>query len=260
MSNDNVETPSVLAHAGMRISPAGGHITSATTGHGELFYLSGKSRFGVGESIRGGVPVIAPWFGGLLAKSPSHGWARRELWNVEQKPQGFVAKLRHDDVCLELKARIEDEELTITLEAINRGSCPTTAQFALHPYFAVGDIESTVLRGLGGTRALDQLSGQECSLPKELRIQGQVDLIAHESRRVVIDDGVRRIVVSPIGADATVVWNPGEEKASTMDDVGAGEWRKFLCVEPALLGENLKGVRLRSGDAVTVGMRIHVEE
>ncbi|WP_164470415.1 D-hexose-6-phosphate mutarotase [Corynebacterium pseudopelargi] len=260
MSNDNAETPSLLSHAGMRISPAGGHVTSASTGHGELFYLSSKANIGVGESIRGGVPVIAPWFGGLLGQSPSHGWARRELWSVEQQPKGFVAKLRHEDICLELRTRREDEELSITLQAINRGSRPTTAQFALHPYFAVGDIQSTVLRGLGGTRALNQLSGEEYSLPKELRIQGEFDVIAHESRRVVIDDGVRRIVVSPIGADATVVWNPGEQQAAAIEDIGPGEWRNFVCVEPALLGDGLKGVRLRSGDAATVGMRIHVEE
>lgn len=259
MSFNNAAGRELLSNASMHISPAGGHITSATTGHGELFYLSSRAKFGVGESIRGGIPVIAPWFGGLLGKEPSHGWARRELWEVTEKPTGFHAKVRHDDCCLELSALNDGEVLEVRLQATNRGSSPTTVQLALHPYFAVGDIADTAIRGLGGTRALNQVTGEDCTLPKEIRFDGQVDSIAHEARRAVIDDAVRRIEVSPIGADSTVVWNPGEELASTMTDVGAGEWKRFVCVEPALLGEHFQGVRLRSGDSAEVGMRIRVE-
>ncbi|AZA12244.1 aldose epimerase family protein [Corynebacterium gerontici] len=259
MSFVNAASHELLANASLKISPAGGHITSASTGDGEIFYLSSNANFGVGESIRGGVPVIAPWFGGLLGKEPSHGWARRELWEVSEKPTGFVAKIRHDDFCLELSALNDGDVVEIRLQATNRSSSPTTVQLALHPYFAVNDIEDTAIRGLGGTRALNQVTGEECSLPKEIRFDGQYDNIAHEARRAVIDDGQRRIEVSPIGADATVVWNPGEALAATMADVGEGEWKKFVCVEPALLGDNFKGVRLRSGDSAEVGMRIRVE-
>ncbi|VTQ80414.1 aldose 1-epimerase [Corynebacterium pseudotuberculosis] len=46
------------------------------------------------------------------------------------------------------------------------------------------------------------------------------------------------ITVKGQGTDHFIVWNPGEKLASEMSDMGTGEWRNFVCVEPALLGED----------------------
>ena len=40
-------------------------------------------------------------------------------------------------------------------------------------------------------------------------------------------------------ADA-VVWNIGEAKSAEMKDLGAGEWRKYVCVEAAQIGSPVK--------------------
>ena len=68
----------------------GAHITRwqpASTG--PAFYLSPNSNFTPGKAIRGGVPVIFPWFGerspSLLngrTDGPSHGFARIEEWTL----------------------------------------------------------------------------------------------------------------------------------------------------------------------------------
>src|SRR5260221_3079702 len=40
-----------------------------------LLFLSQKSRFVEGQAIRGGIPVILPWFGAREGQ-PAHGFAR----------------------------------------------------------------------------------------------------------------------------------------------------------------------------------------
>src|SRR3981189_1637127 len=48
-----------------------------------LLFLSQCSRFGPGEPIRGGIPIIFPWFGpreGL----PQHGFARLKTWGLKE--------------------------------------------------------------------------------------------------------------------------------------------------------------------------------
>src|ERR1043166_3574796 len=58
-----------------------------------LLFLSQCSRFAENEPIRGGVPVIFPWFGpreGL----PQHGFARLKLWELKEfapAPDGSVS-------------------------------------------------------------------------------------------------------------------------------------------------------------------------
>ena len=37
-----------------------------------------------------------------------------------------------------------------------------------------------------------------------------------------------------------VVWNLGEAKAPSMADLGAGEWRNYLCLEAGAIGTPVK--------------------
>ena len=54
-------------------------------GQQPVLYLSPKSSFAPGKAIRGGVPVLFPWFAnGWDGKhSPMHGFARISEWTVE---------------------------------------------------------------------------------------------------------------------------------------------------------------------------------
>src|SRR5271165_4166927 len=64
----------------------GAHVARWTPrGERSVLFLSSKSAFEPGKAIRGGVPVIFPWFGPRSdgKPGPAHGLARTALWERE---------------------------------------------------------------------------------------------------------------------------------------------------------------------------------
>ena len=58
-------------------------------GFGPVLFLSAKSFFEMGKAIRGGVPVIFPWFGPREGggEGPMHGLVRTTEWTVAEVRQ-----------------------------------------------------------------------------------------------------------------------------------------------------------------------------
>jgi len=235
----------------MRICPAGAHVTSTDTDLGELFYLSSTSGF----PIRGGIPVIAPAFADLLPDAPRHGWARTSDWRVTTDSRSFTATLSEEGLGLTLSGHELADGLRITLTMSNDSGEDRVVQMGFHPYFLVADVRTVRLHGLDGVTVTDRLTGAESTQAGEVRIDAPFDRIFHASREVRIDDGERVITVASEGADSVVVWNPGE---ADMKDVGPGEWSRFVCVEPAVLGADLRGVTLPAGEELTLAMTVTV--
>ncbi|NLA55462.1 MAG: D-hexose-6-phosphate mutarotase [Corynebacterium humireducens] len=235
----------------MRICPAGAHVTSTDTDLGELFYLSSTSGF----PIRGGIPVIAPAFADLLPDAPRHGWARTSDWRVTTDSRSFTATLSRESLGLTLTGHELTDGLRITLTMSNDSGEDRVVQMGFHPYFLVADVRTVRLHGLDGVTVTDRLTGAESTQAGEVSIDSPFDRIFHASREVRIDDGERVITVASEGADSVVVWNPGE---ADMKDVGPGEWSRFVCVEPALLGADLRGVTLPAGEELTLAMTVTV--
>src|SRR5499426_794411 len=75
----------------------GAHVTHyRAAGQRPLLFLSERSQFVTGKAIRGGVPVIFPWFGARVAhpEASDHGFARTREWaveSVERASDGSVA-------------------------------------------------------------------------------------------------------------------------------------------------------------------------
>src|SRR5271170_4017899 len=64
------------------IYPHGAHVTHfQKNGEPPLLFMSAKSCFAPVKPIRGGVPVILPWFGNRDGE-PSHGFARITEWQL----------------------------------------------------------------------------------------------------------------------------------------------------------------------------------
>lgn len=242
----------------MRMSPAGAHLTSTDTDHGELFYLSSATGSGPGTAIRGGVPVIAPAFADLLESAPRHGWARTAEWKVTADGRDFHAEMSHEGIRLRLDVRELADGVRLELTARNESRAGRTVQLAFHPYFRVSHVEAVAVTGLSGVPVLDRLTGEQTTWSGEVTVAGGFDRIFRASRDVSIRDADRVITVAAEGADSTVVWNPGEEAAADMRDVGGGEWSDFLCVEPALLGPDLTGVRLAPAQKRRLTMTVTV--
>ncbi|MGD7002939.1 D-hexose-6-phosphate mutarotase [Corynebacterium halotolerans] len=243
-----------LTAGNLRLSPGGAHLVSADSQLGELLYLSTTANFEVGGSIRGGVPVIAPWFNDLLDREPAHGWARRKEWQVTEEEGGFDAKLTWRGIALEMTIRPTADGFAQTLTATNLGQKENTVQLAFHPYFRVSDVTGVRVSG-----AADEPVAFDGSLfDRYFPVTPTRDLGA-ESPVTITDAAANRVIsVYGFGSDHTVVWNPGEEKAATMPDVGPDEWRHFVCVEPAKLGTNLRGITLPTGGSATLGMLVGV--
>jgi D-hexose-6-phosphate mutarotase len=71
----------------------GAHLTAyEKKGEKPLLFLSQVSRFEPGVPIRGGIPIVYPWFGARDGQA-SHGYARNkpwELWEISTLPNGSV--------------------------------------------------------------------------------------------------------------------------------------------------------------------------
>ncbi|CAE8719613.1 unnamed protein product [Polarella glacialis] len=232
----------------------GAHVTSWKTFDGvERLYVSSASKFASGQAIRGGIPICWPQFNtrGTYGK---HGFCRStDSWVVRR----IVSDPKRDpSVTIELSdceaskdfpfsfkltytVTLSDSGLTTSMHVVNNSDDPMTFTTALHTYFAVSDVTTVKVSGLQGLKFEDSTKGGEVSeqADEQLMIRGEVDRVYLDTpEEMLITDGDTAISVKKSGFPDSVVWNIGEEKAAGMSDLGAGEWRRYLCVEAGAIG------------------------
>lgn len=231
----------------------GGHVTRFAA-HGQpILFLSSATKFTPGEPIRGGVPVIFPWFGDDPERRgrPAHGFARRRAWRRLDggTDPAYVAFELTDDLQtlalwphrfgLVLTARL-GSKLEVSLRVENRGREPFSCETALHTYLTVGDIGQAAVEGLQGARFTDKaFGGDHLDREPTVTFPGEVDRTYTGTTTTcrVIDRALRRtLTVAKEGSHSTVVWNPGAAKAARFRDLGAGEWQRLVCVESGNIG------------------------
>ena len=236
-----------------------------------VLFLSTASHFAPGKPIRGGVPVIFPWFGSRAGRpdSPAHGFARTLPWNVETLAADacgvvlLTLRLDSDDITRAhwphdfiLRHRITfGARLDMELEVRNVSGAPFLFEEALHTYLAVADVRRIGITGLEGTAYLDKVDGgaRKPQDTEPIRITGETDRVYLNTRATcVLDDpGLgRRITVAKSGSDTTVVWNPWIAKAKAMADFGDDEWPAMMCIETANAGES--AITLAAGASHTM--------
>ncbi|GAB3945200.1 D-hexose-6-phosphate mutarotase [Corynebacterium tapiri] len=246
---------------GLKFTDHGAHVLSAETSKGDLFYLSSAARLGSASPIRGGVPIIAPWFGPFLKGDPKHGWARTSQWNTTLTDAGFAAELEQDGLVLGYQASLEDDVLTLRLTMQNTTDESRMVQFALHPYFAVSDVRDIKVSGCAGESVLDRVDGKRETAGEAFTFDGELlDSIVEEGvAEVTIEDAERTLSLRMRGHDSIVVWNPGEREADKLEDVGPKEWSAFVCVEPAVLGAEQQGTQLSPGEINELTLEVSVQ-
>lgn len=230
----------------------GAHLTEFAW-HDEppLLFLSARSRYGAGQAIRGGVPVIFPWFGNRDSL-PAHGFARTATWTLAEtraEPDGGVAVsftldrapagVTWPPFAVRYTIRV-GRHLEMTLGIDNPGVAPLAVEHCLHTYLLVGDVAQASVTGLTGRRYVDKTDGFKTKVDDaaSLRIAGETDRVYPDAPGVVaVDDPVlrRRLRVEQTGARSTVVWNPWAEKARAMADLD--DYRRLLCVESGNVGD-----------------------
>jgi len=285
-----VTTPAAEA----TIYTQGAHLTHwKPAGEAPAIFLSRRAEFAPGKPIRGGVPIVFPWFADRHdgKTGPQHGFARISEWELtfaamsgpESDPELHLAfallpnELSHslgfDHFRLGYRVSV-GRELTLELTVLNdSGSggareaaeatkeigAPLVFEEALHTYYAVADARRVSIDGLGGTTYIDKVDGfnQKVQAEGPLRFAGRTDrpYLNTDSTCVLHDPaGRRRIVVAKTGSRSTVVWNPWQESTANMADMEPDAWLHMTAIETANVGQD--AVTLQAGE--THSMRAHV--
>src|SRR5271157_2056375 len=220
-----------------------------------VLFMSQLSRFNEGSPIRGGIPIIFPWFGSREGQ-PSHGFARTQTWElreVAQLPTGGVSlrlSLPDSPSAALFQKFSADYSITIGKTLMAELSVANlsphqdfTFENCLHSYFAVGDISAVSVTGLKGVDYLDQTENfaRKTERAEHIKISQETDRIYLDTTGPVeIHDSNlrRRIRIEKSGSLSTVVWNPWVDKAEQMPDFGGDEFQKMICVESGNVAEN----------------------
>jgi D-hexose-6-phosphate mutarotase len=236
-----------------------------------LLFMSQLSRFKEGAPIRGGIPVIFPWFGAREGE-PAHGFARTQVWELREisplSDGGLMLRLSLPDspaAALFPKFAVE-YRLTVgqTLSAeliVNNGSRDQDFTFenCLHTYFQIGDITAISVTGLKGADYLDKADDflRKTERAEHVKISREINSIyLNTPHAVEIHDSKlqRRIRIEKSGSLSTVVWNPWVEKAQEMPDFGNEEYREMICVESGNVGENK--ITLPAGKSASLKIQV----
>jgi D-hexose-6-phosphate mutarotase len=245
----------------------GAHVTHfQKNGEPPLLFMSQVSRFLRDAPIRGGIPVIFPWFGKPVDKPLQHGIARVRNWEVKElasPADGSVTVKLRLPYCSDLPACAVEYVVTVSrtlraeLVVTNKSEKEFAFENCLHTYFTVGDIGSVSVTGLKGVKYLDQLDSLARKVEKENRIHisSEVDRVYVDTKHTVSvhDASLKRIIrVEKEGSASTVVWNPWIAKAKAMQDFGDEEYQKMICVESG----NVNGNAVKLAPGKTVSLRI----
>ncbi|MGB0387196.1 MAG: D-hexose-6-phosphate mutarotase [Ardenticatenaceae bacterium] len=248
------------AHALATVALHGGHVTAfEPRGQQAVLWVSRLARYKLGKAIRGGIPVIWPWFGPHATdrNKPSHGFARTTMWRVvgsdvlaNQATQIRLAISDNERThalwphAFELEVVITvGKTLQVELVMRNRGDEPFTCSGALHSYFKVSDVTDIAIHGLEDGTYIDQLDDFQRKVQQgAVTISAETDRIYLDSPAdcVIDDPGLsRRIRIQKSGSRSTVVWNPWRAKAQRTADFGDQEYPEMLCIETANAGDDL---------------------
>ena len=263
----------------------GAHITKwQPKGHEPVLFLSKKSGFAQGKAIRGGIPVIFPWFGARTATKenartdgPSHGFARTSNWQLTS------ATMNGDDLHLilvldsneETKALGYDQftatyeitfgnELELKLKIENHSNSVLHFEEALHTYLSVSDATKVSIMGLRDTEYLDKTDGFKRKRQNEstLKLTGETDrpYLNTQHRMELHDPEPKRVIgIEKINSDTTIVWNPWSELTAKMADMEPDDWKHMVCIESGNAAEN--AISLQAGEQhimhtnITVALR-----
>lgn len=236
-----------------------------------LLFLSQCSRFAERQPIRGGIPVILPWFGPREGLG-QHGFARTCGWEVKEitpSPDGSVSvrfrlpaypeAATYPDFTADYVVTV-NESLRLELTVVNQ-SVTDSLEFenCLHTYFAVDDISAVAITGLKGAAYLDKVENfaQKVETQDAIRIASEVDRVYLDTTATVeIQDARfgRRIRVEKEGAASTVVWNPWVQKSQQLPDFGNEDYRNMVCVESGNVASNR--IVLAPGDRSTLIVKL----
>ncbi|SNY42729.1 glucose-6-phosphate 1-epimerase [Arsukibacterium tuosuense] len=242
------------------VSLYGGQVLSYQPTPGqELLWLSDNAQWHNGAAIRGGVPVCWPWFGPASAKInpeqqplPNHGLVRNRLWQIRHSESSAVstsvnlsivvndlpeslwpADAKAHPVNLALSLILSANQLTMQLSC----DTPLYQQAALHSYFRIQNLQQTTVTGLS-QNYFDKVSNAEHDSPDDKAcFSAETDRIYFKTgSQLHLADDKQQLTINQQGHDASVIWNPWQQKSRELPDMADHGFTEFVCVESARLG------------------------
>jgi len=227
----------------------GAHLTSWVSKFGENIFVSEKAVFANEKAIRGGIPLCFPQFGN--GKLQAHGFARNTLWEVAE------VEIKEDPAIVRLDLQLKDNKytsdiwphsfiaklsislstnLTLAFSVTNTGTDEFDFQLALHTYFSVSDIRNVSVIGLKDAVYIDKVKdgAKDTESRDAATVAGEVDRVyTNVKENVDIYDKGRENTfhLERNNLPDVVLWNPWNEKARGMSDLGEEAFSKFVCVE-----------------------------
>jgi glucose-6-phosphate 1-epimerase len=234
----------------------GAHLVSWKGADGrERMFLSEKSTLDGSKAIRGGVPVIFPQFA-ERGKGMRHGFARVNNWRLddsgldEDGAAWAVFDLAAGDLptsvadawphtfALSLRVAVRANELRMHFTVRNLGAEPFPFSAALHTYHLVPDVCEVRIEGISSD---------------EISIVDKLDAVyPHVTGRAQLATSAGVTLLEQSGFTDAVVWNPGAVDAAALSDMENDDYKRFVCIEPALLDP----VTLEAGQSWTGTYRV----
>ena len=275
-NNDLPKVRVTLPSAIAEIYLHGAQVTSyKLAGSEDAIFLSEHSSFEHGKAIRGGIPVCFPWFRNKVddPKAPSHGFVRTKAWTLS------ALNHHYDTVTVTFTTGSDDStrawfpfdfrlthrvtvgaELKLELIMSNLDTKPLRFEEALHTYHLVGDARKVSVAGLDAVDFLDNTDGNKEKLQQgDLHFTRATDFVfLNTSHSVDLLDPTlkRRIRIEKKNSKTTVVWNPWQEGARSLADLGDNEWTRMACVEASNI--RAYGIDLPAGEEHIMSATIRV--
>ena len=277
--NDLVRVNVGTRAASATIFLQGAHLSAwQPLGEDPVIFLSRKTELRLGQPLRGGIPIVFPWFATDRKQDridghpgPSHGFARIQEWELLSvaregdevtlvcglEPTEFSRRMGFNQFSLRIEFII-GSSLHANLTVSNTGTEKLAFEEAFHTYFHVIDIHETSVEGLEPTGFIDKVENfaRKPAEHAPIRFTKRTDRVyENTSDPCTIHDGAqkREIRIVKSGSHSTVVWNPFGE----MPDVGQWDWHEFVAVETANVASN--AVILAPGAHSTMGITVEVE-
>lgn len=233
----------------------GAHLVSWKGADGrERMFMSAKSALDGSRAIRGGVPVIFPQFA-QRGSGMRHGFARVSHWRLEDSgledgaawavfdlaagdlPTSLADAWPHT-FALSLRVAVRANRLDMALTVRNLGAAPFPFSAALHTYHLVPDVCEVRIEGI---------SSDEISVIDKLD-----ELYLHVAGRAQLSTSAGTLALAQTGFTDAVVWNPGAVDAAALPDMDNDDYKRFVCIEPAVLDP----VTLAAGESWTGTYRV----
>jgi len=279
----------------------GAHVTHwKPAGQAPAIFLSQRAEFVEGKPIRGGVPIVFPWFADRHdgKQGPQHGFARISEWELAfagmsgddvhlaftLAPNALSQSLGFDHFKLAYRVTVGRSltlEMGVQNDSGNGGAhgggpaaatakadeaamgAPLVFEQALHTYYAVADARKVLIGGLGGVTYIDKVDDfkRKVQAPGVLKLEGRTD-------RPYLNTEATCVLHDPVGGRRIVV-----KKSGSRSTVVWNPWQEFTAkmadMEPdawlhmtAIETANVgeDAVTLKAGETHTMRADISIEK